>query len=103
MEKTKLILIGAYVLWNLIVFIVYGIDKYKAKHDKWRIPEKTLLLLAFLMGGLGAYLGMKVFRHKTQHKLFIIGVPLCIVLNILFLVLPGILKWKFKLSILKSL
>ena len=72
----------ALAAWNLIVFCVYGLDKYKAKKDKWRIPEKTLLLLAFFFGGLGAFLGMRVFRHKTKHRLFTIGVPLCLLLNI---------------------
>ncbi|MBO5516589.1 MAG: DUF1294 domain-containing protein [Firmicutes bacterium] len=72
----------ALAAWNLIVFCVYGLDKYKAKKDKWRIPEKTLLLLAFFFGGLGAFLGMRVFHHKTKHHLFTIGVPLCLLLNI---------------------
>ncbi|MBQ1419121.1 MAG: DUF1294 domain-containing protein [Firmicutes bacterium] len=72
----------ALAAWNLIVFCVYGLDKYKAKKDKWRIPEKTLLLLAFFFGGLGAFLGMRVFRHKTKHRLFTIGVPLCLLLNL---------------------
>ena len=69
-------------VWNLAVFCVYGLDKYKAQHDKWRIPEKTLLFLAFLFGGLGAFLGMRVFHHKTKHKLFTIGVTLCLLLNL---------------------
>jgi len=72
----------ALAAWNLIVFCVYGLDKYKAKKDKWRIPEKTLLLLAFFFGGLGAFLGMRVFHHKTKHRLFTIGVPVCLLLNI---------------------
>ena len=72
----------ALAAWNLIVFCVYGLDKYKAKKDKWRIPEKTLLLLAFFFGGLGAFLGMWVFHHKTKHLLFTIGVPLCLLLNL---------------------
>ena len=72
----------ALAAWNLIVFCVYGLDKYKAKKDKWRIPEKTLLLLAFFFGGLGAFLGMRVLHHKTKHRLFTIGVPLCLLLNI---------------------
>ena len=72
----------ALAAWNLIVFCVYGLDKYKAKKDKWRIPEKTLLLLAFFFGGLGAFFGMRVFHHKTKHRLFTIGVPLCLLLNI---------------------
>ena len=73
------------IIWNVIVMLIYGLDKLKAKKGAWRIPEKTLILLAALMGGVGALAGMKLFRHKTQHKLFTIGVPLCLVLNILII------------------
>ena len=55
---------------NEVTFIVYGIDKYKAKKAKWRIPEVTLLLLAVLGGSIGAWMGMKVWHHKTMHKKF---------------------------------
>lgn len=75
----KLLLIY-FLIINIIAFAYYGIDKYKAKHDKWRIKEKTLLLLAFFGGCLGAFLGMKIFHHKTQHKQFTIIVPICIIL-----------------------
>ena len=61
---------------NLLTFFVYGIDKRKAKRDKWRVPEATLLMLAALGGSVGAWLGMFVFHHKTKHKKFLIGVPL---------------------------
>ena len=61
---------------NLLTFFVYGIDKWKAKRDRWRIPETTLLMLAALGGSVGALLGMSVFHHKTKHKKFLIGVPL---------------------------
>lgn len=60
---------------NLITFIIYGIDKLKAKKHLWRIPEATLLLLAAIGGSVGAWLGMQLFRHKTQHKKFKYGVP----------------------------
>ena len=60
---------------NLITFITYGIDKYKARKDKWRIPEKTLLLLAAIGGSIGAFLGIKFFHHKTMHNKFKYGVP----------------------------
>ena len=53
---------------NLLTFVTYGIDKYKARHKKWRIPEATLLLLAALGGSIGALLAMRVFRHKTLHR-----------------------------------
>ena len=61
---------------NLLTFLIYGIDKWKARRDKWRVPEATLLMLAALGGSVGALLGMSVFHHKTKHKKFLIGVPL---------------------------
>lgn len=72
--------IGLYlVLINLMAFGLYGIDKWKAKKQKWRIPEKTLFLVAGLGGSFGAGLGMRVFRHKTKHRSFTIGIPLIFV------------------------
>lgn len=60
---------------NSIAFAAYGIDKWKAKHKKWRIPETSLLCLAMAGGALGAYIGMRLFHHKTKHKKFIFLVP----------------------------
>lgn len=68
------------VVINFIAFLVYGIDKYKAIKKKWRIPESTLIALAVVGGGLGAFLAMKAFRHKTQHVKFTVLVPLLLVL-----------------------
>lgn len=65
---------------NVAAFAAYGIDKYKARHDKWRITEATLLWLAALGGALGALLGMRVWHHKTKHWKFRILVPLLLVL-----------------------
>ena len=53
---------------NMATFFVYGIDKWKAMNSKWRIRETALLGLAVLGGSIGAWLGMKVWHHKTQHK-----------------------------------
>ena len=64
---------------NVVAFAAYGIDKWKAKNAKWRTPESTLILLAVAGGALGAYAGMKCFRHKTQHKKFVIFVPLFLI------------------------
>ena len=80
------------IFWNLGVFAIYGIDKWKATHGKWRISERALLILAFLMGGFGAFLGMQIFRHKTKHIKFIIGVPLMIVINLVIIYLLGEVK-----------
>lgn len=67
---------------NLIGFFAMFLDKQKAKHDKWRIPEKTLFLLAILGGSLGTNLGMNVFHHKTKHWYFVLGMPLILILQI---------------------
>ena len=60
---------------NTVTFFVYGIDKYKAKQAKWRIPEVTLLLLAVLGGSIAAWMGIKVCHHKTMHKKFKYVIP----------------------------
>ena len=60
---------------NGITFFTYSIDKWKAKRSKWRIPESTLLVMAVIGGSVGAWLGMKVWHHKTMHKKFKYGVP----------------------------
>ena len=67
---------------NVITFVIYGIDKLKAKKGKWRIPESTLLLLAIIGGSIGAWLGIKVWHHKTMHKKFKYGIPAIIILQI---------------------
>lgn len=66
---------------SVIGFCAMGIDKAKAKADAWRIPEKTLLLIAFAGGGAGVWLGMEAFRHKTKHLQFKYGVPLIFLLE----------------------
>ena len=72
------IVIDYLVVMSLLTFAAYGMDKRKAKKGQWRIPEKTLLLLAVLGGSLGALLGMYVCHHKTQKTKFVIGVPVII-------------------------
>ena len=67
---------------NITTFVVYGIDKLKAKKGRWRIPESTLLLLAVVGGSMGAWLGMKVWHHKTMHKKFRYGLPLILLLQL---------------------
>ena len=67
---------------NAVTFIVFGIDKYKAKKAKWRISEATLLLLAALGGSVGAWVGMKVWHHKTMHKKFKYGIPAILLIQI---------------------
>ena len=63
------------VVMNVIGFAVFGYDKRCAIKRRWRVPEKTLLLIALLGGSPGAYAGMKIFRHKTRHRRFSAGIP----------------------------
>ncbi len=67
---------------NIVTFLVYGIDKWKAKQGSWRISEATLLILAVIGGTIGALLGMQVWRHKTMHKKFKYGLPLILLAQI---------------------
>ena len=67
---------------NVVAFVVYGIDKKRATHDEWRIPEATLLTLAAAFGAVGALSGMYTFRHKTRKPKFAYGVPAMLVIQI---------------------
>ncbi len=67
---------------NAVAFIVYGIDKLKARKGRWRISEATLLLLAIVGGSVGAWLGMKVWHHKTMHLKFKYGLPAILLLQL---------------------
>ena len=60
----------ALLIWNFLIFVIYGIDKSKAKRGAWRIPEKYLLSFAFLCGGFGAWLAGVTFHHKTRKWYF---------------------------------
>ena len=75
-------IVNSIVIWNLIVFLIYGMDKHYAKKKSQRISEKVLLIVAFLFGALGACAGMLLFRHKTKKLKFIILMPLAIAFNI---------------------
>ena len=70
------------LLWSLVAFIAMGADKRKAQKGKWRVPEATLFLFALLGGGLGATLGMHLFRHKTKHWYFRWGLPLILLVQV---------------------
>lgn len=86
-DSAMFIYLSIFVMWNLFVFVLYGLDKYKSKGEGTRISERTLLITAFLFGGLGAFSGMHLFRHKTKHKKFIIFIPISIFVNILSITL----------------
>jgi uncharacterized membrane protein YsdA (DUF1294 family) len=72
-----------FIIINLITFSIYGLDKYKAKKHKWRISENMLMMLAAVGGFIGAFLGMRFFRHKTKHLKFVVGVPVIAVVWII--------------------
>ena len=72
---------------NALSFLLMLIDKQKAKKDRWRIPEKTLMAVAILGGSLGGIAGMKLFRHKTKHPKFSIGLPVILAVQILLAVI----------------
>lgn len=86
-------LILYWVVINAVTFLIYGLDKQKAKQNRWRIPERVLLGLAVLGGTIGALLGMRMFHHKTKKLKFSVGVPAILVLQIVVLV-----YFVFKLS-----
>ncbi|UKK54178.1 DUF1294 domain-containing protein [Prevotella sp. E2-28] len=78
---------------NAVTFLVYGIDKVKAKQGSWRISEATLLILAVIGGSIGAFLGMKVWHHKTMHKKFKYGLPLILLaqMSLIYLLFVNLL------------
>ena len=73
------------IVLNIVTFLVYGIDKWKAKQGSWRISEATLLILAVIGGSFGALIGMKVWHHKTMHKKFRYGLPLILIIQIILI------------------
>lgn len=82
-EYASVTVIVILLVVNLIAFIMYGIDKMKAKKESYRISEAMLMLMAALGGSVGALMAMTVFRHKTQHKKFTLGVPGILLLQII--------------------
>ena len=78
----RMMLIYYLLAVNVLTFIVYGVDKWKARRGRWRVPESTLMGLAALGGSVGAWLAMQLFRHKTQKKKFRYGVPVLFVLQV---------------------
>ena len=74
------------VIINLAAFLLMAMDKSRARKHRWRIPEKTLFLLAILGGSIGAIAGMYTFRHKTRHWYFVIGMPAILILQVVLAV-----------------
>ena len=76
------IILGYLLAVNITSFLLYGIDKYKAKKNQWRISEATLLTMAAIGGSIGAWAGMRLWHHKTMHKKFKYGIPVIIILQV---------------------
>lgn len=72
---------------NLFGFLIMLIDKQRAVHKEWRIPEKTLIGISILGGSIGMLLGMSSFRHKTKHKKFTMGVPFILIMQVFLIIL----------------
>ena len=75
-----LVIVGIFVVFDIISFILYGLDKSKAEKHAWRTPEAVLLWMS-VPGGIGAFIGMKAFHHKTKKWYFFITVPLMLILH----------------------
>lgn len=75
-------IVGALLFFNLVTYTVYAADKRRARRNRRRVPEKTLLLLAAFGGSVGALIAMYTLRHKTLHKKFTLGVPAILVAQI---------------------
>ena len=80
--KLVYIIIIYLILINITGFAVMGIDKWKARKQAWRIPEKTLFLISILGGSIGSIAGMYTFHHKTKHWYFVIGMPLILIAQV---------------------
>lgn len=95
MELWQKIGLGYLLFMNLTGFVLMGADKHKAKKGAWRISERTLFLTAILGGSIGSILGMYIFRHKTRHKKFVIGMPAVMLVQIMLILLFFIQnQWK---------
>ena len=71
------------IVINVIAFLLYGIDKEKARKGRWRISEKELILVAVIGGSVGAFFGMHFFHHKTRHWYFRYGIPAIVILQVI--------------------
>ena len=79
----KLYLLFYYLIFiNFLALMAFAVDKYRARRNKWRIPEKSLMTLAIIGGSLGCFLGMHLFKHKKQKIKFFLGVPVIMILQI---------------------
>ncbi|MDB5054340.1 MAG: hypothetical protein JWM44_2390 [Bacilli bacterium] len=71
-----------WIAMNLFSFVIMGFDKRQAKKRQRRVPERNLFFFALIGGAIGAFIGMKAFRHKTQHPSFQYGIPVLVIVNV---------------------
>ncbi len=81
-EVMMKILVFYLIAVNIAAILIMGIDKHRSRRNKWRISEKSIFITGVAGGGLGVIFGMVLFRHKTRHLKFTLGVPLIVILNI---------------------
>lgn len=86
METVSRILIVYLIVMNALGILIMYVDKQKAIHKKWRIPEKSLFLVSILGGSFGTWAGMYFFRHKTKHWYFVLGFPVIFFAHVALLV-----------------
>ncbi len=86
MEVIYKVVILYLIILNLVGFFSMGMDKKRAKSNEWRIKEKTLFFIAIIGGSAGSLLGMKVYRHKTKHTAFVIGMPFILLVQIILII-----------------
>ena len=82
----QMIFIIYIVTVSIISFAMFGIDKYRSMNHAWRISEAALIFSAIIGGSIGSLLGMRVFHHKTKHIKFVVGIPLILIIQIIFLI-----------------
>ena len=90
MPQLPIIVLSYLLIINLIAFVLYGIDKKRAIRNEYRISESVLLWMARLGGGIGCWLGIKMFRHKTKHTKFRFIVPLWMIIWLVAIVLAAL-------------
>lgn len=89
----KTVFAAYFIILNIVGFVMSAVDKSAAKRHKWRVPEKDLFAVSLLGGAVGTLISMLIFRHKTKHKRFMIGIPLIILAQIslfIFLIFKGV-------------
>ena len=83
---TLTILLVYMLIVNSYCFILMGMDKRRAKGHKRRVPEKDFFVLSAVGGAAGCWLAMRIYRHKTKHRSFVVGIPLLLTFNVIILI-----------------